>query len=48
MQTHYQYGNNSGNYGYTAGTKSVETSGNYGACPTSTNSTGGSETIPFN
>jgi hypothetical protein len=44
----YQYGNNSGNYGDATGTHSVETSGNYGACPTSTNSTGSSETRPFN
>jgi hypothetical protein len=32
----YQYGNNSGSYGSTTGTKSVETSGNYGVFPTST------------
>jgi microcystin-dependent protein len=44
----YQYGNNSGNYGDATGTHSVETSGNYGACPTSTNSTGSTETRPFN
>jgi hypothetical protein len=44
----YQYGNNSGSYGSTTGTKSVETSGNYGSFPTSTNSTGSSETRPFN
>jgi microcystin-dependent protein len=44
----YQYGNNSGNYGDATGTKSVETTGNYGVCPTSTNSTGSTETRPFN
>ncbi len=43
----YQYGNNCGSYGETTGTKSVETSGNYGVFPTSTGSTGSTETRPF-
>jgi microcystin-dependent protein len=46
--SNYQYGNNSGSYGNTTGTKSVETSGNYSSFPTSTNSTGSTETRPFN
>jgi microcystin-dependent protein len=44
----YQYGNNSGSYGSTTGTKSVTTTGNYSALPSSTDTSGSSETRPFN
>ncbi len=44
----YQYGNNTGSCGVTTGTKSVMTTGNYGVFPTSTDSSGSSETKPLN
>jgi microcystin-dependent protein len=44
----YCYGNNQGSYGDVTGTKTVETSSNYGVFPTSTNSAGSSEKRPFN
>jgi microcystin-dependent protein len=44
----YCYGNNQGSYGDVTGTKTVETTSNYSAFPTSTGSSGSTETKPFN
>jgi microcystin-dependent protein len=47
--SNYQYGNNSGNFGFTTGgNKSVESTGNYSTLPTTTNNQGGTETNPVN